>query len=132
MSDFRMPQKLNQSSAFQIILHEECKKASANLGFPIINPLPEMNWSRGKTTALGELHAFLSSESLANNWNGPGIEKFSKILQSLESKLNSTHDDFLPMRLIEKLINSERPFFCLLYTSPSPRDQRGSRMPSSA
>ena len=24
------------------------------------------------------------------------------------------------------------PFCCLLYTSPSPRDQRGSRMPSSA
>ena len=24
------------------------------------------------------------------------------------------------------------PIFCLLYTSPSPRDQRGSRMPSSA
>ena len=26
----------------------------------------------------------------------------------------------------------ERPSTCLLYTSPSPRDQRGSRMPSSA
>ena len=25
-----------------------------------------------------------------------------------------------------------RDHFCLLYTSPSPRDQRGSRMPSSA
>ena len=25
-----------------------------------------------------------------------------------------------------------RSIFCLLYTSPSPRDQRGSRMPSSA
>ena len=25
-----------------------------------------------------------------------------------------------------------RPYACLLYTSPSPRDQRGSRMPSSA
>ena len=24
------------------------------------------------------------------------------------------------------------PYDCLLYTSPSPRDQRGSRMPSSA
>ena len=24
------------------------------------------------------------------------------------------------------------PYACLLYTSPSPRDQRGSRMPSSA
>ena len=28
--------------------------------------------------------------------------------------------------------NGERLGFCLLYTSPSPRDQRGSRMPSSA
>ena len=26
----------------------------------------------------------------------------------------------------------DRPYTCLLYTSPSPRDQRGSRMPSSA
>ena len=26
----------------------------------------------------------------------------------------------------------KRDYFCLLYTSPSPRDQRGSRMPSSA
>ena len=25
-----------------------------------------------------------------------------------------------------------RMYFCLLYTSPSPRDQRGGRMPSSA
>ena len=28
--------------------------------------------------------------------------------------------------------NDGSGFFCLLYTSPSPRDQRGSRMPSSA
>ena len=27
---------------------------------------------------------------------------------------------------------ASRDWFCLLYTSPSPRDQRGSRMPSSA
>ena len=26
----------------------------------------------------------------------------------------------------------EKEWYCLLYTSPSPRDQRGSRMPSSA
>ena len=29
-------------------------------------------------------------------------------------------------------LKSTRPSYCLLYTSPSPRDQRGSRMPSSA
>ena len=28
--------------------------------------------------------------------------------------------------------NSDNYYVCLLYTSPSPRDQRGSRMPSSA
>ena len=28
--------------------------------------------------------------------------------------------------------SSDGPSLCLLYTSPSPRDQRGSRMPSSA
>ena len=31
-----------------------------------------------------------------------------------------------------KLVCIRALFFCLLYTSPSPRDQRGSRMPSSA
>ena len=35
-------------------------------------------------------------------------------------------------REMKRIIGSERLYFCLLYTSPSPRDQRGSRMPSSA
>ena len=30
------------------------------------------------------------------------------------------------------VIEAVGPYICLLYTSPSPRDQRGSRMPSSA
>ena len=30
------------------------------------------------------------------------------------------------------VITTDRFYSCLLYTSPSPRDQRGSRMPSSA
>ena len=32
----------------------------------------------------------------------------------------------------ELLLEGEQCSGCLLYTSPSPRDQRGSRMPSSA
>ena len=35
-------------------------------------------------------------------------------------------------RVIEPLLESKWAEHCLLYTSPSPRDQRGSRMPSSA
>ena len=30
------------------------------------------------------------------------------------------------------VLEQAHPYICLLYTSPSPRDQRGSRMPSSA
>ena len=34
---------------------------------------------------------------------------------------------------IELIVDLDEPnLLCLLYTSPSPRDQRGSRMPSSA
>ena len=36
------------------------------------------------------------------------------------------------MHASELIILAARPSICLLYTSPSPRDQRGSRMPSSA
>ena len=38
-----------------------------------------------------------------------------------------TFDSRFPEKKQDDVIN-----FCLLYTSPSPRDQRGSRMPSSA
>ena len=35
-------------------------------------------------------------------------------------------------RLQRLQLQTAKPYYCLLYTSPSPRDQRGSRMPSSA
>ena len=38
----------------------------------------------------------------------------------------------VPFENIEKEFPPEQYLACLLYTSPSPRDQRGSRMPSSA
>ena len=40
--------------------------------------------------------------------------------------------DITDMYLQSALFDAARPDICLLYTSPSPRDQRGSRMPSSA
>ena len=55
-----------------------------------------------------------------------------------DSQLSEPGDEFAPSRVMA-LVGGE-PIFagdilfevCLLYTSPSPRDQRGSRMPSSA
>ena len=40
-------------------------------------------------------------------------------------------DFWIEMGVVHK-IDSSNTYLCLLYTSPSPRDQRGSRMPSSA
>ena len=39
---------------------------------------------------------------------------------------------FYGLAKVHKLKEGEKVGHCLLYTSPSPRDQRGSRMPSSA
>ena len=74
----------------------------------------------------GELKAriagilLVSSPNQVNDWIGDSdtafVNQFSKILRDLD------------WTLIENLPNK----ICLLYTSPSPRDQRGSRMPSSA
>ena len=45
---------------------------------------------------------------------------------------NAAHIPGRDKRYRRKAIFSKLAYGCLLYTSPSPRDQRGSRMPSSA
>ena len=51
------------------------------------------------------------------------ISSLKKILVNLEISTNS--------KMISKALKI-KPNYCLLYTSPSPRDMRRSRMPSSA
>ena len=53
------------------------------------------------------------------------IQKLQQMLEQREEELRKAWQELKFFKL--ELINS-----CLLYTSPSPRDQRGSRMPSSA
>ena len=57
-------------------------------------------------------------------------------LQQAEEFIQATKTDFKKIILSRiKTIDVQAGnlfYFCLLYTSPSPRDQRGSRMPSSA
>ena len=49
-----------------------------------------------------------------------------------ERFLNLRERKVLPKQLVSELGTLAASSSCLLYTSPSPRDQRGSRMPSSA
>ena len=53
--------------------------------------------------------------------NGTGIPSKNALASILDSYAHDVTDEFIAPIVI-----------CLLYTSPSPRDQRGSRMPSSA
>ena len=79
-------------------------------------------------------------------------ETFRRFAQSAEDGRNPQQEFFCAYGFHLQMIESERPdcldklfggeapyvghsgeaYGCLLYTSPSPRDQRGSRMPSSA
>ena len=57
------------------------------------------------------------------------------ILINFEQKIDaSINDEVIQLheKLKSNLIKGITFCICLLYTSPSPRDQRGSRMPSSA
>ena len=56
--------------------------------------------------------------------------------QEISAKTEGTETIF-SLEEVQKILPHRYPFalvdkVCLLYTSPSPRDQRGSRMPSSA
>ena len=52
----------------------------------------------------------------------------------LETNCGSGSEKLVRARRLLKRIGDTQPdsYACLLYTSPSPRDQRGARMPSSA
>ena len=51
-------------------------------------------------------------------------------------EFDNSEDAFFPdnetVRLLDEVESEYQASICLLYTSPSPRDQRGSRMPASA
>ena len=51
--------------------------------------------------------------------------------QAAAQRVYRSVERFLSERL-KLIVNHDKSSICLLYTSPSPRDQRGSRMPSSA
>ena len=50
----------------------------------------------------------------------------------LEAHIDSCSFDELPEYAAKVRSIKKEPYFCLLYTSPSPRDNTTSRMPSSA
>ena len=59
--------------------------------------------------------------------NGARLSRIRNFLKKVEVAIEGGDKDNA-----QAALKAAQPELCLLYTSPSPRDQRGSRMPSSA
>ena len=91
-----------------------------------------------------EVHAATMSSNQLRSWVGDHPQIAQQLLRVLARRLRRTNSSLadliftdVPGRVAKTLLQLANRFGtqeggCLLYTSPSPRDQRGSRMPSSA
>ncbi len=110
VADLRMPRVIPNDGPLLSVIHSECRKEAERLGFPLINPLPDMRWGKGKTEALAELHYQLSREMAVGRWQGPGLATYRRVLERLEEKLRFTHPDLAVGRIIDSLDSGSTPF----------------------
>ena len=117
----------NLTSGFYTEIDPFSAKLPENIDFPVIIKDPRGTGSKNVWLAENYIEAYniISSVKESNILNKLLVETyFPGTLYSIET---------ISFRGETKVIAvSSRVLSCLLYTSPSPRDQRGSRMPSSA
>ena len=127
-----------------ICLYEPCKGKGIRHYLRDCRECPEDK----KKQLLGELAARRKARRSAKRASSPQVDsqdssvQFTaefggRLCETLCTDIGSD-ENLMEMNLIERIqqvggtVSVERLRNCLLYTSPSPRDQRGSRMPSSA
>ena len=103
LADLRMPRVLSLSGGWRLVLDTACAEAAERLEFPIMHPIPTLTWNRNKTRALAALHSVLAREGKLDEWDGAGIDGFSRVLRGLEERLGGTHPDFVTSRVITGL-----------------------------
>ncbi len=113
LEDLRLPRVLSTSGAFSVVLNQACAEAASQLKFPILNPIESFEWNSNRTNELNQLHSLLSKENRLKQFEGPGIEAFSRVLKNLEDKLGGTHPNFVTSKIIKKLRNSIEPPFSI-------------------
>ena len=87
-------------------------------------------WGAAKRIGLRSSTQVMSETPEPSKTNGVIARRLA--IEALERiEVDGAYANLLAPKLLEESDLDERDR-CLLYTSPSPRDQRGSRMPSSA
>ena len=122
-------QKYFGTSASRLTLDEAATLAGMLKGPGIYNPLYSIEnaTSRRDTVLQNMVAAGKISQKQANEAKKVGMG--NRISDTYVAK---TDDYQYPSYFDAVISEASSVYGCLLYTSPSPRDQRGSRMPSSA
>ena len=94
--------------------------------------LKNVNKSFGQTKVIKDVHLSIEKGEFVVfvGPSGCGKSTLLRLIAGLENLSNG--EIIIADRPVMDLPPSERGIACLLYTSPSPRDKRQSRMPSSA
>ena len=95
--------------------------SSGFLGTFLLNNFLRNNYNSRKSELERRVGNFLNKKVSLGDYSGIRFLGFSLGNSKINDKKN-----------IDSEITAKNVYVCLLYTSPSPRDQRGSRMPSSA
>ena len=102
----------------------------------VLNLIGTFSKTERELSAFLELQERNTSAALSNHLSeltAQGIILSKEISKKMSNLLNDRGVDFDELNDNISLISElEEDIYCLLYTSPSPRDHRGSRMPSSA
>ena len=104
---------------------------ASKYNLPIVEVVEGGDVSKAAHTAKGNAKIVNSSNDKTLSLDGLSVDQAIKeAILYIEN--NSIGKATVNYKLRDWLFSRQRYWGCLLYTSPSPRDQRGSRMPSSA
>ena len=128
-------------SSFQNVkgwIRELAQKGPENITLAIIGNKTDLEEDRVILTQSGqeladENGAIFAECSALNGQNVNDVfTEIGKRLDSITSESNVQTDESVRLSNKKRFLSGKRSKCCLLYTSPSPRDKRQSRMPSSA